>query len=131
MTWLEGLLLLLGIFGVPLALLVKTQRFRDLGARMRGAFWGGVIGYAVGILVWGLFTIAPAVMWDPGTARLAGVILPLFGFGVVGIGVGALIGKEPRERPHRRWRKKKPPTGRADVPSKTAPEEPTTPERLR
>lgn len=107
MTAFDGVLLLLGIFGVPLILLVKTQRFRDLGTRMRGAFWGGVIGYAAGILFWGLVTIGPAVMWDPATVRLAGVTIPLLGFGAVGIGVGALIGKKPKERPHRRRRKKK------------------------
>ncbi len=102
MTPLEGAVLLLGIFGLPLVLLVKTQRFRDLGTRLRGAFWGGVIGYLVGLLLWTGALLLPQVMWDPGSARLAGVVLPLLMCGIVGIAIGALIGREPRKRKRRR-----------------------------
>ncbi len=102
MTPFEGAVLLLGIFGFPLVLLVKTQRFRDLGKRLRGAFWGGVAGYMVGLVIWSAALMLPLVMWDPGSARLAGVVLPLLACGTVGVGVGALIGREPRKRKRRK-----------------------------
>ncbi len=101
MSFLEGAVLLAGIFGMPVALLVNSQRFRRLGRRMRGAFWGGLIGYAVGILVWGLATIAPAQMWDPGSVRVAAIVLTLVLFGSAGFALGALVGKQPKHH-HRR-----------------------------
>lgn len=99
MTPLEGGLLLLGIFGVPLALLGLGQRFRRRGRRARGAFWGGVLGYGVGLVVWSASLFLPPVLWDEATARIAGVILPLLGIGVVGVAIGAVIGRKPRRGP--------------------------------
>jgi len=98
-TPLEGGLLLLGIFGVPLVLLSLGQRFRHRGRRARGAFWGGIVGYAVGLIIWSTSLFLPPVLWDAGTVRIAGVILPLLGIGAVGVAIGALIGREPRRRP--------------------------------
>lgn len=105
MSGLDSVLLLLGIFGVPIALLVGGHRFRRLGRRMRGAFWGGVIGYAIGILFWGVATMAPAEMWAQGSIRLSAVVMPLIIFGSAGFGIGALVGKKPKlPRHHRRDR---------------------------
>lgn len=101
MTGLESTLLLLGFFGMPVLLLVNGHRFRRLGRRMRGAFWGGVIGYASGILVWELAAIAPAAMWSPESARFAIIVLPLALFGIAGFALGALVGNKPKRRQHR------------------------------
>ena len=75
MSGLESVLLLLGIFGVPLLLLAGGHRFRRLGRRMRGAFWGGVSGYAVGVVAWAIAAIAPAQMWAQGSVRLSTVVI--------------------------------------------------------
>ncbi len=99
MTPLEGGLLLLGIFGVPIGLLALSHRFRNLGRRSRGAFWGGLTGWTAGLFVWLVATLGPAVMWDPGSARLAGVVLPLFVMPVIGTVVGSMIGRTPRRGP--------------------------------
>lgn len=107
MTPLEGALLLLGIFGVPIGLLALSHRFRDLGRRPRGAFWGGLLGWMVGMFVWLAATIGPAVMWDPASARLAGVVLPLLGFPLLGVALGAVIGRTPRRGPKAPGRRKR------------------------
>jgi len=99
MTPMEGLLLLLGLFGVPVGLLALSHRFRDRGRRARGAFWGGLGGYVFGLSVWVWTLLGPAVMWNPGSTRLAGVILPLLGVAVFGAIVGAAIGRTPRRGP--------------------------------
>tara|TARA_Y100001933_G_scaffold177620_1_gene176113 strand:- start:205 stop:588 length:384 start_codon:yes stop_codon:yes gene_type:complete len=95
---LESVLLLLGIFGVPLLLLAGGHRFRRLGRRMRGAFWGGVSGYAVGVVAWAIAAIAPAQMWAQGSVRLSTVVIVPTLLGVAGLGIGAIIGKKPKTR---------------------------------
>lgn len=100
MTPFEGGLLLLGIFGVPLVLLAIGHRFRNTARRARGAFWGGTVGYGVGLVVWGMATLLPPVLWDEATLRLAGVILPLLLFGGGGLVIGAAIGRTPKRGPH-------------------------------
>lgn len=104
MNGLESALLLLGIFGVPLLLLAGGHRFRRLGRRMRGAFWGGVAGYAVGVIAWAIAAIAPAQMWMPGSIRLSAIVIVPVLFGMAGVGFGTLVGKKPkpRRRHHRK-----------------------------
>jgi len=106
----EGALLLFGIFGIPLLLLAKSHPFRHLGRRLRGAFWGGVIGYATGILIWGVATIAPAEMWSSGNVRFLAVVIAPALFGSAGLALGALVGNKPKRRPHRQRHKKATPT---------------------
>lgn len=107
MTPIEGVLLLLGIFGVPIGLLGLSHRFRNLGRRSRGAFWGGFVGYGIGLLVWLASVLGPVVMWDPASARLAGVVLPLVAFAAVGVALGALVGRTPRRGPKAPGRKRR------------------------
>lgn len=102
MSALEGALLLAGIFGVPLALLASGHRFRRLGRRMRGAFWGGGVGFACGSLVWALATMAPAQMWAQGSIRLTTVVSVLIVSGVAGFIIGGLVGNTPKRRHHHR-----------------------------
>jgi len=101
-TPLEGGILLLGIFGIPLLLLGFGQRFRHRGRRARGAFWGGVVGYGAALVLWSLSLLATPVLWDEASARIAGVILPLLAVGGLGMALGAAIGREPRRRRKRR-----------------------------
>lgn len=106
MSGLESALLLLGIFGVPLLLLAGGHRFRRLGRRVRGAFWGGVAGYAVGVVAWAIVAIAPAQMWSAGNARFFTVVLALVLSGIAGVALGALVGNKPKRRQHRQRRTK-------------------------
>ena len=56
---------LLGLFGVPIALLLGGHRLRRRSPRAHAIFWGAVIGHCVaGILavVWGMI---PPEAWTP------------------------------------------------------------------
>ena len=97
MSVLQATILLVGIFGIPAALLMTGQRFRRLKHRMRGAFWGGVISYALGVILWGVAAIAPAQMWAQESIRIIVVVIVLALFGIGGLAVGALIGNKPKE----------------------------------
>lgn len=99
MTPFEGVLLLVGLFGVPVGLLAVSHRFRNRGRRARGAFWGGLGGYLLGLVIWLGSLLGPVVMWDSGSMRLAGVVLPLAGLAFVGAVVGTVIGRTPRRGP--------------------------------
>jgi hypothetical protein len=76
---------ILGLFGVPLALLAIGHRLRRRSPRIRAIFWGGIAGHCLaGILavVWGMM---PPDAWESTeTARgFAGLwslfVLPLAG----------------------------------------------------
>jgi hypothetical protein len=98
MTPLEGGVLLVGLIAVPLALLSMGHGYRRAGRRARGAFWGGVAGYGIGVVLWAWATIAPPVMWDEASPRIAAVVLALLVCGVLGMAVGAAVGRRPRRR---------------------------------
>jgi hypothetical protein len=76
---------LIGLFGVPLALLWAGQHLRRRSPRHRAVFWGAVIGHCVAgsvALVWGMI---PPEAWTP-DERLRGFaglwslgVFPLFG----------------------------------------------------
>jgi len=107
MSGLQSALLLLGIFGVPLLLLAAGHRFRRLSRRMRGAFWGGVAGYAIGVIIWAIAAIAPAQMWSSGNVRFLAVVLALPLSGGAGFAFGALVGNHPRRRRHQHRKEKR------------------------
>ena len=59
------LVFLLGLFGVPLALLAIGHRFRRRSTRVRAIFWGAMVGHIVAALlavVWGMI---PPEAWEP------------------------------------------------------------------
>jgi hypothetical protein len=62
----HGLALLLGLFGVPAALATLGHRFRERDPSERRRFWGGVIGYGVGLAVTLTAMMAPPVWWAGG-----------------------------------------------------------------
>lgn len=89
----DGIALLAGLFVVPILLLATGHRLRRRDAPTRYRFWGGVLGYIVGLLVATAAMLAPPVWWQGG-----GVVRELFvywamtaGF-VAGIAVGSVLG---------------------------------------
>jgi hypothetical protein len=61
---------LLGLFGIPLALLVIAHRLRRRSARTRGIFWGAVVGHVIAAtlaVIWGM--IPPEAWTAEETAR--------------------------------------------------------------
>lgn len=79
--------LLLGMFIVPLALLVLGHRLRDRTPPQRGAFWGGVIGHTAAIIVAATALHFPPVLWSSQERILIAFWSMLLG-GVVGAAIG-------------------------------------------
>jgi len=90
------LALLLGLFIVPLFLLALGHRLRDGGPQHRAAFWGGVIGHTVAMVVSITALHYPPVLWSTQTRVLIAFWLMLLG-GVAGVAAGALLGARRRE----------------------------------
>ncbi|MEX1183713.1 MAG: hypothetical protein WEF86_10805 [Gemmatimonadota bacterium] len=84
--------LLLGMFGVPAYLLWMGHRLRDRSEAERGAFWGGVIGHTIALLLSLLALHFPPVLWTGGTRITLAFWLMLLG-GTAGALVGALRGR--------------------------------------
>jgi hypothetical protein len=85
--------MLLGLFVVPAWLLWAGHHWRGKSPRMKGAFWGGVVGHTVAALLASIAGMYRPVLWAP-TDMLRG----LLGFwfmlllGVAGIAIGAAVG---------------------------------------
>ena len=80
---------LFGALGVPFALVWLGQDYRSTSPRRRRVFWGGVLGWCVGILAAGAVMLAPPVPWDAsGPVRTLLVHHAL----VTGTLVGAVLG---------------------------------------
>jgi hypothetical protein len=56
--------MLIGVFGVPAALLWGGHRLRRRSARWRAVFWGTLIGYAVGVCAALVASMVPAEAWS-------------------------------------------------------------------
>ena len=57
--------LLLGIFGVPMVLLWAGHRMRRRSARWHAAFWGGIAGHLLALIVGSVAAMTPAEQWAP------------------------------------------------------------------
>lgn len=81
--------LLLGLFIVPAILLWLGHRPRNRTPVQRGAFWGGVTGHGIALLValWALHF--PPVLWTGGPRVVFAFWAMLLG-GAVGALIGAL-----------------------------------------
>lgn len=81
--------MLLGLFAVPLALLWLGHRLRRRTARQRGAFWGALMGHIAAVVLATVAAMVPPQAWGPddlvrGLASYAALlVLPLIG-GAVG-----------------------------------------------
>lgn len=87
-----GAALLAGLIAAPMALLWLGHRLRDRSGAARGAFWGGVIGHAVGLIVMLVAAMTPPVLWDGAAAREMGVYWAPLLLAAAGAAVGAARG---------------------------------------
>ena len=86
------LAMLLGLFAAPVFLLWAGHHWRHTGARVRGAFWGGIIAHTVAALLATAVGIIWPFAWDA-TDRWRG-FLGFWGmlvFFLIGAGIGALV----------------------------------------
>ena len=90
------LALLLGLFVVPLFLLLLGHRLRERGARQRAVFWGGIIGHSVALLAAITALHYPPVLWSSRPRVLIAFWLMLLG-GVVGGAIGALRARRRKD----------------------------------
>jgi hypothetical protein len=81
------LALLGGLFGVPAVLLWLGHRLRDRSPVEHGAFWGGVIGHSVALVVALAALHYPPVLWT-GPVRM----MIVFWIMIAGAAAGALMG---------------------------------------
>ena len=83
---------LLGLFGVPVALLVFGKRLRRRSNRTQRAFWGAVVGHLIAIVVASTAGLMTAEAWsgDDQVRGFAGY-WALFVFPVVGALAGGWI----------------------------------------
>lgn len=81
--------LLFGLFAAPLLLLALGHRVRDASHREKARFWGGVVGYIVGMLVTVLAMMLPPTAWgDAASLRTLVVHWSM----LVGFALGLLLG---------------------------------------
>ncbi len=87
----SNVVLLIGIFVVPIAALWLGHGFRDRTPRQRRIFWGMVIGYSIGLVLVSLALMADPVLWTEGEPmRSALVYWGLLASAVVGALAGFL-----------------------------------------
>ena len=56
--------MLFGVFGVPIALLWASHHFRRRSPRIRAAFWGGLTGHLIALVVGSVAAMMPAAEWS-------------------------------------------------------------------
>ncbi len=88
---LDRLALLVGLFVAPLLLLVAGHRFARRSPRVRGAFWGALVAYAIAAAAALWVSMVPAASWAE-TDRLRGFLgfWSMVAAPVVGGALGAL-----------------------------------------
>lgn len=96
---LSAVLLLVGLFVVPVVLLWLGHGLRYRDAREKGAFWGGVIGYGAALGAFLVLTLVPPVGWAGSPARGLAVEAVLIVVPLLGAAVGAFRGSRKSARP--------------------------------
>jgi hypothetical protein len=86
---------LIGAFIVPVVLLWLGHRLRDRSPAQRGAFWGGLVGHSIAIVVALAALHYPPVLWQGGT-RATLVFWSMLLGGALGAAVGALRARSAR-----------------------------------
>jgi hypothetical protein len=85
---LHQVIFVLGLFGVPLALLVAGHRLKRKSVRRQHAFWGAVLGHGIACGTALVASLVPPIGWLPtdvvrGAFGLWGLVaLPLIGAGL-------------------------------------------------
>lgn len=85
------LVFIVGLFFVPLALLIVAHKFRRRSPRTRSAFWGAMLGHIAAAVVattWGM--IPAETLTEQETARGAAALWSLLAFPLVGAAIGWL-----------------------------------------
>lgn len=93
----QSLALLLGLFGVPVLLMVMGHRLRGRSRAHKRRFWGGAFGYVVGILIAVSAMLLPPVYW--GSEEFLRSLLvhwSMLGGGLMGVLSGPLWARVPR-----------------------------------
>lgn len=85
-------MLLAGFFIAPALLLWLGHGLRRRTARARRAFWGGVIGHSLGMLVTLIAAHSPANPWSEGGWRSAAVHGAMLAGALLGAALGAMAG---------------------------------------
>lgn len=83
------LVFIVGLFLVPLALLIVAHKLRRRPARMRNAFWGAILGHIVAAVVamtWGM--IPPETLTPQETSRGVAALWSLLVFPLAGAAIG-------------------------------------------
>jgi hypothetical protein len=82
---------LLGLFGVPLALLITAHKWHQRSARARGTFWGATIGHCVAAIPAVVWPMIPPEAWvEAETARGVASFWALLALPLLGAGLGAV-----------------------------------------
>lgn len=88
------MVLLVGLFAPPLLMLAMGHSYRHRTPAVRRAFWGGVVGYGVGVLFTVATMLVPAVAWAGGPAAREAVIHgALLTGSTAGMALGWLLGR--------------------------------------
>jgi hypothetical protein len=93
------LAMLFGLFVVPGVLLWAGHNYKKRSARMRGAFWGGLIGHTLAALAASASALYRPVLWSDGDMARG-----LIGFwsmlllGAIGMIIGGWLGAKGEDR---------------------------------
>ncbi len=91
MSTLHQVVLVLGLFGIPLALLMAGHRIKRSSPRRQRVFWGAVTGHLFAAAAALAVSLAPPIGWLPtDTLRGALGIWSLVALPLAGAVVGAL-----------------------------------------
>jgi len=96
---LDPSVLLLGLFGIPVLLMALGHRLRGKSGSHKRRFWGGVLGYLLGMTAAIGAMVLPPVSWDGGgSLRPFLVHWAMFLGGLSGIVTGPYWARIPRRR---------------------------------
>ena len=91
--------LLLGLFGVPAVLMILGHRLRGRSEEHKRRFWGGVLGYTLGMVVAIIAMLIPPVDWADG-ALMRSVLVhwAMLTGGTLGVLTGPFWARAPSRR---------------------------------
>lgn len=92
MTMVHRMAFLTGLVGVPVLLLVLGHHLRRGGAKGKGRFWGGIMGYLAGAAIFLLAVFIPPTAWTEGGGfRFLVMHWGMLAGGLLGVFAGAVL----------------------------------------
>lgn len=84
--------MLIGLFGIPSALLWAGHHLRRKSRGVRGAFWGGLAGHTVAALTAMFYSMVPPEAWTASDTQrgFAGFYLMMLG-ALIGAALGVML----------------------------------------